>query len=188
VARALSASFITGIHHAGITVSDLDRSIDFYTGVLGLELLTEPSERRCSAHLDQMVEISGAEMRGVLLRVGNTAVELHEYSAPESPNDEPLPANALGAQHVAFEVEDLAAEMDRIAALGIGFATPINVIDGGPFTGIRAVFLHDPDGIRIELVQVAYWDADARREGIENYLRGRAAQVPSRVDTNDRSI
>ncbi|MCW2529072.1 MAG: methylmalonyl-CoA epimerase [Pseudonocardiales bacterium] len=166
-----------GIHHAGIVVSDLDRAIDFYTGVLGLEMMSEPSPVSESAHLDRVLGITGARIRGLLLRAGDGAIELHEFSAPEWRGERPVPAHALGAQHVAFWVDDVVAEKAAIEARGGRFMTEVNVIDSGPFAGLRTAFIRDPDGIRIELVQVAYWPAAERQAGIEKYWMQRQEKV-----------
>jgi len=162
-----------GIHHAGIVVSQLDRSIDFYLDVLGLELLSEPGPFTSSPHLDRVLGITDARLRGVLLKAGAGAIELHEFAAPEWTGERPVPAHALGAQHVAFWTDDIAAEKAAIEARGGVFISAINVIDSGPFAGFRTSFIHDPDGVRIEFVQLAYWPAADRRRGIEQYWAGR---------------
>src|SRR6478752_1099611 len=99
-----------GIHHAGIVVSDLDRAIDFYTGVLGLTLLSEPTGTTAGSHLDRILGLDGARIRGVMLQAGAAAIELHEFQAPVWTGERPVPAHALGAQHVAFWTEDVVAE------------------------------------------------------------------------------
>ena len=165
-----------GIHHAGIVVSQLDRSIDFYVGVLGLELMTEPAPPNEGPHLDAVLGLAGARLRGVLLRAGTSAIELHEFYAPPWPSGQPVPANALGAQHVAFLADDLAAEKAAIEARGGVFMTSINVIDAGPFAGLRTAFIRDPDGIRIEFVEVAYWPAAEREAAIRQYRAARTSE------------
>ena len=164
-----------GIHHSGVVVSDLDRSIDFYVNVLGLTLLTEPGQPMCGDRVEHMVETPGAVLKGVLLKVGDAAIELHQYIAPESPSDKPPVPFALGAQHVALLVRDIVAERGRIEARGGTFSTIINVNDGGHAAGLRTSFIKDPDGVRIELVEVAYWNFDDRERNIAAYWASRAA-------------
>ncbi len=166
-----------GIHHAGIVVAELDRSIDFYLDVLGLELMSEPNEPAAGARLDQILGVDGARLRGVLLRAGSGAIELHEFQAPRWTGERPVPAHALGAQHVAFWCDDIAAEKAAIEGRGGVFMTDVNVIDAGPFAGLRTAFLRDPDGIRIEFVEVAYWPADARRAGMDTYWENRRKEA-----------
>ena len=80
-----------------------------------------------------------------------------------------MPAHAIGAQHVAFWCDDLAAEKAAIEARGGVFLTDIHLVDSGPFDGIRTAFLLDPDGIRIEFVEIAYWLDEDRRAGVARY-------------------
>lgn len=167
-----------GIHHAGIVVSDLHRAIDFYTGVLGLELMAEPSGPSSGPHLERVLNLPGARIHaGALLRAGAGAVELHEFEAPEWTGPGPVPAHALGAQHVAFWCQDIAAEKAAVESRGGTFLAGINHVDSGPFAGLRTAFLLDPDGIRIEFVEVAYWPEDERRAGAQRYLNRRRAMT-----------
>jgi glyoxylase I family protein len=165
-----------GIHHAGIVVSQLDRATEFYVGVLGLEMMSEPTPPNEGLRLDSIMGLTGVRLRGVLLRAGSSAVELHEFSAPRWTGHRPVPANALGAQHVAFWADDLAAEKAAIEARGGVFMTEINVIDAGPFAGLRTVFIRDPDGIRIEFVEVAYWLTAVREAAIRKYWAARMSE------------
>jgi glyoxylase I family protein len=162
-----------GIHHAGIVVSDLDRSIVFYTDILGLRLATGPSGPASGPVVDTLLRLPGAVLRGVVLSVGDQELELLEFSAPERASDGAIPSHALGAQHVAFRVVDVRESRDQITARGGIFLGPVNVIDEGPFAGLRTTFLLDPDDVRIELVEVAYHQTDARDRAVSAYWRSR---------------
>jgi catechol 2,3-dioxygenase-like lactoylglutathione lyase family enzyme len=166
---------VLGIHHAGIVVSDLDRSIDFYTGVLGLELLTEPTPPASGPRIERTQNLPGARLHAsVLLRAGGSAVELHEFEAPEWTGPA-VPAHALGAQHVAFQCSDLVAEKAAIEARGGVFLTDVHAVESGPFGGLRTAFLLDPDGIRIEFVEIAGWRDEDKRDGVAGYWARRSA-------------
>jgi glyoxylase I family protein len=162
-----------GIHHAGIVVSDLDRSIDFYTDVLGLRMATGPSAPASDPVIDTLLRLADVSVRGVLLAAGDHELELLEFTAPARASDAPIPSHALGAQHVAFRVADVRASRDAIANRGGRFLGPVNVIDEGPFAGMRTTFLLDPDDVRVELVEVAYRDTQARERAIVEYRRSR---------------
>jgi catechol 2,3-dioxygenase-like lactoylglutathione lyase family enzyme len=163
-----------GLHHTGIVVSDLDRSIDFYADVLGLEMLTEPSPVFDAPELGEALGVPGAALRMATFRVGGDTLELLEYSAPPSPVDAPLPQNALGAHHVALRVDDIQATYDDLTARGVTFLSPPNAIDEGVLQGWRWAYFTDPDGITLELVEVAYErDEDERRAGVDRYLAAR---------------
>src|SRR5215216_5812587 len=117
-----------GVHHTGIIVSDLERSIDFYRDVLGLELLTEPSPVFDDPQLGKGLGVPGAALRIATFAVGDDVVELLEYAAPPSPIDTPMPQNALGSHHVAFHVNDIQARYEELTAKGVRFFSPPNVI------------------------------------------------------------
>lgn len=168
---------ITGVHHRGITVSNLERSLEFYHDVLGLELATEPSDLFSGEDLSQGVGVPGASLRLAMLKAGDASVELLEYVTPESPIDKPMPQNALGAQHVAFLVDDIAKTVEELQSKGVEFFSPVNVVDEGLLAGWRWVYFSDPDGITLELVEVAYALEEERRRGLEAYLASRRTTV-----------
>jgi catechol 2,3-dioxygenase-like lactoylglutathione lyase family enzyme len=171
-----------GIHHAGIVVSDIHRAIDFYTGILGLELMAELTPPNEGPQLERVLNLPGAKLHaGAMLQAGASAIELHEFVAPEWSGERPIPAHAIGAQHVAFWCDDLASEKAAIEARGGVFMTDINVVDKGPFAGLRTAFIQDPDGVRIEFLEVAYWLDEQRRAGVAEYWAGRR----DNGDTND---
>ena len=163
-----------GLHHVGITVRDLDASIRFYHDVLGLEFSNEPSPWFDGPDLGPAVGVPGAALRQVSLLLGDTTLELLEYKNPPSQTEGPLMSQSLGASHVAFAVDDIEAKKAELEAQGIRFYSDVNVVDEGVLAGWRWVYFEDPDGYPLELVEVAYYDADARREGIAAYLASRS--------------
>jgi catechol 2,3-dioxygenase-like lactoylglutathione lyase family enzyme len=163
---------MNALHHVGITVADLDRAIAFYHGVLGLPLRSEPSPVFDDPALGGAVGVPGAALRQVNLALGETTLELLEYSSPPSPVDSPLPQNALGAQHVAFRVDDIRAAKARLEERGVEFFSDVNVVDDGVLAGWRWVYFSDPDGNALELVEVAYEHASERRAAARAYLEG----------------
>ena len=163
-----------GLHHVGITVRDLDASIRFYHDVLGLPFSNEPSPWFEDEGLGDAVGVPGAALRQVSLLLGDTTLELLEYKRPPSDTEAPLASNNLGASHVAFLVDDIEAKQAELEAKGIAFYSPVNVVDEGVLAGWRWVYFDDPDGYPLELVEVAYYEAEERRAGIDEYLASRA--------------
>jgi catechol 2,3-dioxygenase-like lactoylglutathione lyase family enzyme len=162
-----------GMHHTGFTVRDLDRSIAFYRDVLGLELAQEPSPVFADPELGARVGVPGANLRQVSFKVGETGtIELLEYPTPPSPIDRPMPMNALGAGHAAFLVADIQAKKRELETRGVEFLSDVNVVDEGPLAGWRWVYMLDPDGITLELVEIAYTRDEERAAAIEAYLAG----------------
>jgi catechol 2,3-dioxygenase-like lactoylglutathione lyase family enzyme len=163
-----------GVHHVGITVQDLDASIGFYHDVLGLEFVNEPSPWFEGEELSRGVGVPGAALRQVSLMVGDTMLELLEYSSPPSETDGPLQSNNRGASHVAFAVDDIEATKAELEAKGVTFYSPVNMVDDGVLAGWRWVYFEDPDGYPLELVEVAYYRDEDRRAGIAAYLASRS--------------
>ncbi len=135
-----------GVHHTGITVSDLDQSVEFYEkfGYREIERTTESGEEVASG-----VGVSGADLKVAMMEAANNKLELIQYVAPDGP-DKPLPNNGIGAAHVCVEVEDVDAAVAELREKGVEFLTD-------PIThesGIRWVYAKDPDGITAELLQV----------------------------------
>jgi catechol 2,3-dioxygenase-like lactoylglutathione lyase family enzyme len=165
---------VKGLHHVGITVKDLEASIRFYHDVLGLEFSNEPSPWFDDPGLGPAVGVPGAALRQVSLALGDTTLELLEYSSPPSETERPLLSNNVGASHVAFVVEDIHAKKAELESRGIDFYSDVNVVDEGVLAGWRWVYFEDPDGYPLELVEVAYYNADERRDGVAAYLAARA--------------
>jgi methylmalonyl-CoA/ethylmalonyl-CoA epimerase len=128
----------TGIHHLGIAVADLDAAVDTYERLFGAQL----------EHRDT-VEDQGVEAAS--MRVGDGRVELLSALGPETPVGKFLAKRGPGMHHVAFEVDDVAAETGRLAADGA------ELIDEAPrrgLFGLEVAFVH-PDatgGVLAELV------------------------------------
>jgi catechol 2,3-dioxygenase-like lactoylglutathione lyase family enzyme len=167
------------LHHVGITVKDLDASIRFYHDVLGLEFSNEPSPWFDGPELGPAVGVPGAGLRQVSLILGDSTFELLEYKSPPSETAKPLLSNNIGASHVAFVVDDIVAKKAELESKGIEFYSDVNTVDEGVLAGWRWVYFEDPDGYPLELVEVAYYNADERREGIAAYLESRSQPQPA---------
>ncbi len=163
-----------GLHHVGITVQDLDASIRFYHDVLGLEFSNEPSPWFEGPELGPAVGVPGAALRQVSLLVGGTTLELLEYKSPPSGTTAPLDSNNIGASHIACLVDDIEAKKAELEAQGVTFFSSVNLVDEGVLAGWRWVYFADPDGYPLELVEVAYYNEEERREGIAAYLASRS--------------
>jgi catechol 2,3-dioxygenase-like lactoylglutathione lyase family enzyme len=162
-----------GLHHVGITVKDLESSIRFYHDVLGLQFVNEPSPWFEGEGLGKAVGVPGAALRQVSLALGDSTLELLEYKNPPSETKGPLLSNNLGASHVGFLVDDIVAKKTELEAKGVEFYSDVNSVDDGVLAGWRWVYFEDPDGYPLELVEVAYSNADERKAGIAAYLAAR---------------
>ena len=162
------------IHHTGIIVRDLDRSIYFYHDLLGLEFSNEPSPWFEGEELAQGGGVPGASLRQVSLWVGpNATLELLEYGNRPKDNETPIQQNYLGAMHLAFHVDNIDEKVAELRSKGVEFLSDTHAVDEGVLSGWRWVYFHDPDKIPLELVEVAYYDEAARKKGIAEYLAHR---------------
>ena len=139
--------------HIAIHVSNLERSLEFYVGRLGLEVLTEFVEEGESARA--AIGYRDAVLNLAMLRLPGTQaiMEVIEVQNVSGTPINPEQANP-GTCHICFYVDDLDATWAELEALGSEMvSTGIIDLTEGPLEGGKVVFLKDPDGIRIELLQ-----------------------------------
>jgi lactoylglutathione lyase len=148
---------IRDVWHTSFTVSDLDRSVRFYTELLGLELRAQQEQdnaytRRLVGHPDAHLRVAQLALPGGRSPRSDHVVELVQYLAPAGRSLELATPN-VGVAHLAFEVDDLQPIHDRLARAGVKFVSdPVDIAEGVNRGG-RTVYLRDPDGITLELVQ-----------------------------------
>lgn len=142
-----------GIHHTGYTVSDLDRSLEFYVGKLGCEIVAQQEKE--GGYLAAIVGYPDAHVRMAHLRApgGGHVIELFEYLFPEGTVADVEPRN-VGASHLCFLVDDLPSVYKDLRAKGVDtFVSPPVEVDTGINRGGFGLYLRDPDGITVELFQ-----------------------------------
>ncbi len=140
------------VMHFGICVRDLARSIRFYCEGLGFD---EKSRLHIEdAPTAQMMGIPDLVLDAVYLDRGPVRIELLAYprGGTVGPADA-RPMNQPGLTHFAVRVDDRDAMIDKLTALG-GALVPGSRIEN-PAYQARICYVTDPDGTRIELVQVA---------------------------------
>lgn len=145
---------VTGVFHTGITVSSLDRALDFYCGALGFELLWRRLYEE--EYILRQVAVDGATgIEAALTRVPGSdhLVELLEYRGCERRPGSVRPCD-YGSGHFALVVDDMRAMVDRLRAAGAGFrGDPPVLIEAGANKGGLAAYALDPDGFIVELHQ-----------------------------------
>jgi len=127
------------INHIGVAVKNLEVSIPFYRDVLGMKF--EGTE-----------EVAEQKVKVAFLAVGESRIELLEPTSPDSPVAKFLEKNGEGIHHVAYQVEDLDATLERLRNDGV------RLIDERPRRGAhgaRIAFLHPKatGGVLTELCQ-----------------------------------
>jgi catechol 2,3-dioxygenase-like lactoylglutathione lyase family enzyme len=144
---------VTGFFHAGVTVSDMKRSLRFYRDGLGLAVVSEAITG--GDHARRIWGMEVAEVRVVFLGVpgSDARIELFEFRDIERHPASARPCD-YGAGHFCLFVEDVDALFERLTAMGYasrgGAVVPIV---RGPHAGVRAVYMKDPDGYHVELYQ-----------------------------------
>ncbi|GGI25270.1 SMU1112c/YaeR family gloxylase I-like metalloprotein [Pedobacter mendelii] len=122
------------IHHIAIICSDYEKSKDFYVNKLGFKILSEFFRKeRKSYKLDLAV---------------NDLYQIELFSF-ENPPERPSRPEAQGLRHLAFEVDDIDKEIDKLNGYGI-ITEPIRIDE---LTEKRFTFFADPDGLPLELYE-----------------------------------
>ncbi|HVX34341.1 MAG TPA: VOC family protein [Solirubrobacterales bacterium] len=135
--------------HVGITVADLDAVTEFFLG-LGLEV--DGRAHVEGEFVETVTGIRGARSDIVMLRApgGGTAVELSSFLEPDhEPGSPDAMANVLGLRNVAFEVDDLRAIVERLAAEGYGLIGGIGRYEDAWLMA----YVRGPEGIIVSLAE-----------------------------------
>jgi lactoylglutathione lyase len=120
------------ILHTCLNVTNMDRSIDFYTGKLGLKLTSRREVKQNNAEIAFLKD----ESEG--------AIELTHW------RDKKSLAEGDNFDHIAFAVDDVAAEIQRLKAGGVAIGMEPFSLQG---SSSKIAFIKDPDGNWLELIQ-----------------------------------
>ena len=153
---------ITSFNHFSFTVADLDKSVEFYKDVFGLEFLSRG--KREPWFSEAVTGVKGAELDMAFFKVGNggtahgadnpdVILELIEYINPKGVKLDTTPCN-IGSAHVCFNVEDFDSFVERLRANNVRFRGSIEKIPAGPNIGRKVAYIEDCDGNVIELISV----------------------------------
>jgi catechol 2,3-dioxygenase-like lactoylglutathione lyase family enzyme len=160
--RALA--FVTAVESVGLTVSDMERSVAFYTRVLDFERVSDVQV--AGDGIERLTGVAGARVRILRLRLGSETLELSEFVAPRG---RPAPAGSRSDdrwfQHVAIVVRDMDAAYRRLRAAGVERVSPgpQRLPDWNPDAGgIEAFYFADPDGHPLELIRFPPGKGDPR--------------------------
>jgi catechol 2,3-dioxygenase-like lactoylglutathione lyase family enzyme len=163
---AIWAKAATSVESVGMTVSDMDRAVEFYSAltfqkVSDVEVLGDEFE-----HLEG---VFGARMRIVRMQLGTEFLDLTQYLAPPG---RPIPvdsrSNDLSFQHIAIVVRNMDEAFQRLRALKVQF------VSTGPQTlppsikaaaGIKAFYFRDPDQHNLEIIYFPSDKGDPRWQG-----------------------
>ena len=138
---------ITEHNHTSFTVANLDRSVEFYTKVLGFEL-----ERRFDVDgrgIETILGLPDARLRIAFVSLGEFRLELIQYDSPAGVKLDTA-TNNVGSAHIAFWTDDVDRTYEELKAKGVQFkGSPTRSKPDRP----RVAYFLDPDGLTLEIVE-----------------------------------
>lgn len=143
---------INGFNHTSFTVRDLERAVEFWTKGLGFEAASV-GERNGDWQA-RVTGVPGASLKVAHLFGYGHHMELIQYVSPVA-GAFPLQPNLPGVGHICLEVTDIDKTVTRLLCLGGKTQGEVTDIADGSAKGCRAVYIRDPDGIIIELLELA---------------------------------
>jgi catechol 2,3-dioxygenase-like lactoylglutathione lyase family enzyme len=158
------AQLVRSIEAVGMTVSDMDRSVDFFAKVLSFKKISDVEVH--GPEYEKLQGVFGLRMRVVRMKLGHEMIDLTEYLAPQG---RPIPAhwqsNDHSFQHIAIVVADMDKAYAHLRAHKVRHAST------GPQTipatnraaaGIRAFYFKDSDGHHLEIIYFPPGKGDPR--------------------------
>jgi lactoylglutathione lyase len=141
-------------HHTGIQVADLERSLDFYRDLLGFEVVFRWNPK--AEYIGTITGYPDADFHVAILRMpgSDMFLEILEYRDVEKSPVDTRTANP-GTAHLAFFTDDCDGLYAELKAKGVASVSEPVTPTIGPNKGGRAVYMIDPDGIRVEFIQTA---------------------------------
>lgn len=141
---------VKAIRHTGIVVSDLEQALHFYVDLLGLKVTKRMDES--GEYIDNISGLKNVRVTTVKMAAedGNL-IEILYYHSHQRKSAKNRETCETGISHIAFTVENVDAEYERLSKAGVPFnSTPQKSPDGYA----RVTFCRDPDGTLIELVEM----------------------------------
>jgi len=158
------AQLVKSVDAVGMTVSDMDRSVEFFFKVLTFEKVSDIEV--AGSEYERLQGVFGVRMRIVRMRLGDELIELSEYLAPRG---RPIPADSRSHdqwfQHIAIVVSDMDKAYQQLRANKVQHTStgPQRIPDWNKAAaGIKAFYFKDPDGHNLELIYFPPGKGDPR--------------------------
>jgi len=142
---------VLATNHTSFTVSDLDRSIAFFSEVLGFEMVNRAL--RDPKLISSITGVPGADIEVAYIQGPGHRLELIQYHGPSERSQVDSRPCDSGFAHVAYDVDDVDAAVAASAPYQVLPIGEVTVIDKGPNAGRKVVYLRDPDGVTIEYIE-----------------------------------
>jgi catechol 2,3-dioxygenase-like lactoylglutathione lyase family enzyme len=141
----------SSLDHTGFITPDIEASVKFWTEVMGFE--ANPIGERRQPWISTFMGVPGADVRLVHLYGHGGHIEFIEFRTPTG--DPVVPAgNQPGAAHLCLRVKNVASLREEILAAGGFLQGELTEITEGIAAGLRGLYMRDPHGILIELVEL----------------------------------
>ena len=146
---------VVGVDHVSLTVDDLDRSVGFYCGLLGLTL--HDRGRLEPELIEQMTGMPNAQVDYADVDLGSRILELLNHRTAGVRRPIASRQERPGSVHIGLRVDDAAAVHGRLAAAGFAPLSPPRTLpdDGSGWSGSIVFYVRDPDGVMLEIVERA---------------------------------
>lgn len=161
---ALAQPIARSVDAIGMTVADIDRSVEFFSKVLSFEKLSDVEV--WGSEYERLQGVFGLRMRVVRMKLGEETIELTEYLAPQG---RPIPvdsrSNDLWFQHIAIVVSDMDKAYQHLRKHKVRQVStgPQRIPDWNKAAaGIRAFYFRDPDGHNLEVIYFPPGKGDSR--------------------------
>jgi len=159
-----SSATVTRVDAVGMTVSDMDRSVDFFSQILSFEKVSDVEV--AGEDYEHLQGLFGLRMRLVRMRLGEEFITLTEYLAPRG---RPIPvdsrSNDRWFQHIAIITSDMDKAYAWLRRNKVEHASsgPQRLPDWNKnASGIKAFYFHDPDGHNLEILQFPSGKGDVK--------------------------
>jgi catechol 2,3-dioxygenase-like lactoylglutathione lyase family enzyme len=172
LAQAQAQSAVTAVESVGMTVSDMDKSIAFYSQVLSFQKVSDVEV--LGTEYERLQGLFGVRLRVVKMQLGSEVIELTEYLTPKG---KPFPidsrSNDRWFQHIAIVTRDMDQAYQRLRSFKVQHAStaPQTIpATNKAAAGIRAFYFRDPDGHYLETIYFPPGKGDPKWQKPSNQL------------------
>ena len=153
--RIKNMAKVVGIGHMSFTVMDMQKTLDFYCGILGGKVLTETIDEtsdlaRCC--MGEFAEDPYGKLKVAMVELGGLQIEFLQYLVPETTPFHGDPSRA-GSAHIAVNVDDIDEMYRTMKEKGVKFHSEVKECIRGGVLVWKWVYARDPNGICCEIVQ-----------------------------------
>jgi catechol 2,3-dioxygenase-like lactoylglutathione lyase family enzyme len=187
---AAFAQLVKSVDAVGMTVSDMDRSVEFFSKVLSFEKVSVIEV--AGSEYERLQGVFGARMRIVRMKLGDEFIELTEYLAPKG---RPIPADSRSNdqwfQHIAIVVSDMDKAYQQLRAHKVQHTStsPQRIPDWNKAAaGIKAFYFKGPDGHNLELIYFPPGKGDPKWQQTNGRLFLGIDHTAIAVSDTDRSL